>query len=145
MARDDQPQAIVILGAAVWPGGQPSPTLRRRIDEAVRQAAAHPAALVICSGGLGRHPPSEAEVMARGLRDSGIPAERILLEDASTSTLENAGLTAAILRERGLTCILVVTSSYHVARARLTFRHFGITARGAPVGRNPATPRWKYL
>ena len=56
-------KTAMILGAAVWQTG-PSPTLMRRTmhgaDLFHKKQVSH---LVVC-GGVGKHPPSEAQVMA---------------------------------------------------------------------------------
>lgn len=137
------PVAIVVLGAAVWDGGRPSPTLDRRIARAARAAEALPVVPVIGSGGLGRHAPSEARVIRQGLIARGIAPERILEEDRSTSTLENALFTRRILAGRGVTRVLVVTDSYHMPRALMTFRLLGLRARGCPVWRRD--PGWGWV
>ena len=64
--------AIVIFGAAVRPGGRPSGALRRRVEAALAFGARHPDALYVPTGGLGDHPPAEAEVMAALLRAAGV-------------------------------------------------------------------------
>jgi len=54
--------------------------------------------MVITSGGRGADEArSEASAMAEYLVDHGIPAERILLEDQSTTTLENLRNSKAII------------------------------------------------
>ena len=59
---DMRPVALV-LGAAVWPGGRPSPTLRRRALKAAALWHEGQVRAIIGCGGVGRHPPSEAEVI----------------------------------------------------------------------------------
>src|SRR5882724_3797868 len=56
---------IVVLGAAVWPGGQPSPTLQRRVMHAVDLMQQGYAVYLLVTGGMGHYPPTEAEVMQR--------------------------------------------------------------------------------
>ncbi|WP_172327762.1 YdcF family protein [Mangrovicoccus sp. HB161399] len=141
-APDDRQTAIVILGAAVWPGGEPSPALARRIARGADLAARHPEAAVIGSGGWGREPPAEAMAIRDRLIRLGVAPERILCEDASTSTLENALFTARLMQRHGLRRALVVTDSYHCPRAVLTFRWFGVPARARPVWRFGRIDRW---
>ena len=56
---------IVVLGAAVWEGGQPSPALKRRLLHGVKLWKEGNAKYIIVSGGIGKHPPSEAAVMKK--------------------------------------------------------------------------------
>lgn len=51
----------------------------------------------------------------------GVPAEAIVVEEASLHTLENALFTLPILKERGAKRIVLVTSPFHQLRTFLTF------------------------
>ena len=117
--------AIVILGAAVWPDG-PSPALRRRVLHGTSLWHAGVAPVVVVCGGLGRHPPTEAAAMARLLQDDGVPPEAIRQEDRSTTTLENLRFALPILRAEGLRRVVIVTDATHGPRAALVARHFGL-------------------
>ncbi len=119
--------AILILGAAVWPGG-PSPTLLRRTRQGAALWRAGVGAHVIPCGGLGRHPPAEAMVMRDILIAEGVPAAAIHPEAASTSTAENIALALPILRRLGCTRVVIVTDRYHAPRARLIARRAGLSA-----------------
>ena len=83
-------EAAVILGAQVLSGGRPSGTLRARVWHAARLYADGEVGLVIPTGGVGEHPPSEAEVAAGMLRGAGVPEEAILLEGKAQNTRESA-------------------------------------------------------
>ena len=72
--------AIVVLGAAVWPGGQPSPALQRRVMHAVDLLQQGYAAYLLVTGGVGKYPPTEAEVMQRLAVAHGIPRRCVLRE-----------------------------------------------------------------
>lgn len=137
-------KAAVILGAAVNSDGTPSPTLRRRTMHAIALFKSGAVTHVICSGGLGRFPPTEASVMSRLCREEGLPDAAILLEDQSCSTLENLEKARPILVDLGISEIIIVTDHYHKWRAAMTARHLEITARvncPAPTG----TPKHKLL
>jgi uncharacterized SAM-binding protein YcdF (DUF218 family) len=136
----------VVLGAAVWPGGRASPALARRTLHAVRLARAGSVHHLLLTGGVGRHPPSEASVMRALAVGAGLDAARLVLEERATSTLESARECARIIAERGWSQVLLVTDAYHLPRARLAFRHFGVAARGSPPpeGRGD-TATWQWL
>lgn len=120
--------AAVILGAAVQSDGGPSPTLRRRTMHAVSLFKAGTVNHIICCGGLGRFPPSEAVVMQQLCLASGLPETAIVLEDQSRSTLENLINARALMEILGIPEAVIVTDRYHKWRAAMTARHFGITA-----------------
>ena len=136
---DDRPAAVV-LGAQVRRGGRPSAALLARARHAAQLYARREIGTVIPTGGLGQHPPSEAEVMARILRDGGVPQEKTLLEDRARSTRESARFVAALVRERGIGEVVVVTDPLHCVRAVGAFRAEGLVARAAPAY---GSPMWR--
>ena len=124
---------IVILGAAVWPGGEPSPALRRRVRAALDAACAREGARFLATGAVGRHPPSEASVMRALLVEAGIAPERIVLEERGTDTFSSLVRCARILRAHGAVEIVVCSDANHVPRAWLTLRALGVRAERAPA------------
>ena len=131
---------VVILGTQVLPGGRPSRTLRARTRHAARLYAGGKVTFIIPTGGVGKHPPSEAEVMARILREAGVPETDILLEEEARSTRESARLVAEITKQRGIRSVLLVTDPLHCVRAVATFRVEGILASASPVY---SSPMWR--
>jgi uncharacterized SAM-binding protein YcdF (DUF218 family) len=77
----------------------------------------------------------------QGLIDDGVPADRILVEDRSASTRENALFSAPILRAHGLRRIIIVTSWQHSARSLRTFRRFIPDVQSIVVPTEPR-PGW---
>ena len=137
--------AIVIFGAAVWPDGGPSPSLRRRVAYGRQAAQADPEALVFCSGGVGRHGPSEASVMADLLIQAGIDPARIALDEQSRDTMENVAAAAAFIRDEALEGAVVCTDAYHVPRVRMLLRAAGVASRVGPVRKGYAGTRRHWL
>jgi len=87
----------------------------------------------------------EGEAMARTLKqDFNTPARWI--EDRSTTTAENASLSFAILQPEGRTRIALVTSAWHIPRARVAFGKTGFDVIAAPTAytsrRNPNVTDW---
>lgn len=124
----EAPVVALVLGAAVWPGGVASPTLRRRAELGARLVLEGQAAAVIGCGGLGRHGPSEALVIAEICRAAGVPEDRVLVEDRSTSTEENIRFALPLLAGLGTNRVLIVTDRYHAPRAVLIARRLHLAA-----------------
>ncbi|WP_394154579.1 YdcF family protein [Loktanella salsilacus] len=120
--------AIIILGAAVWPTG-PSPTLRRRVAHGARLWHRGAAPMIVVCGGLGLHAPSEAAAMAALLIELGVPKDAIVQEDRSTTTYENIAMALPLLRQVEARHVLIVTDMTHAPRAALVARHFGLHPR----------------
>jgi uncharacterized SAM-binding protein YcdF (DUF218 family) len=76
----------------------------------------------------------EAEFIAKNLVDLGIPKEDILIEGNSKNTQENAENTRKILDSIGTinTKIVLITSAFHIPRAKTTFELEGIQVRPYP-------------
>ena len=60
---------------------------------------------------------SEADAMYKYLVDKGLEKERLIKEDQSHSTYENALYSLPIAKELGAELIIVCTSDYHLARS----------------------------
>ena len=126
-----QPATLVVLGCKVE-GDRPGVALLRRVDTAADYLLANPSVQVVVSGGQGPDELiSEAEAMRRALLDRGIAEDRIMLEDRSTSTLENLENTKELLAQRGLGDeVIVVTEGYHMHRALGVAERVGLDAEG---------------
>jgi len=125
-------EIYLIFGAAVRPDGSPSGTLKRRVETALRPAGGAKAHFYLCSGGVGRSGPSEAEVMRRLLLDSGVSPEDIIMDNNARDTLDTVRNARRILTERGLFgTIVVCTSTYHQPRCVLLLRFAGLKTRPA--------------
>ena len=134
------PRLILVLGSST-PQAQASPTLRERLKLAHTLALQYPAAPVVVSGGVDHaETVSEARVMADYLHDLGLPPERVVLEDASTTTYENLIFSANLVSQRyGITKdapLLIVTSEFHTHRAQWIAAKAGwkqVRTAGAPT------------
>ena len=129
--KSDAPY-VIVLGAAVY-GETPSISVRHRCDRASEHLASHPDAAAVVSGGQGEGENiSEAEAMRRYLIDKGVAQSRILMEDRSTSTWENLTFSKQIIEESGgdPSRVAVVSSAYHLYRARRMAAALGMAADG---------------
>lgn len=126
--------AIVILGG----GNQeivgrtvsldlPSPSTANRVLEGIHiyRMMEHP--WVIPSGGVTlRDGESEAAGMRALLVRFGVPDDRIILEDRSHTTHEEAVFLPAMLRAHGISQFVLVTSPIHMRRALGAFHAQGL-------------------
>ncbi len=135
-AKPEAADVIIILGAAVWPSG-PSPVLQARTEHGLNIYAQGLGDYFILSGGLGLHPPTEAEAMNQELLERNIEPNSIFLEKRSTSTMENLMYSKQIMSEQGFKTAVIVTDPFHIKRALLIAEDIGITAFGAPTKNSP--------
>ena len=96
----------------------------------------YPEAKVVFSGGsetrtLG---PSEAAIARQLFISFGVDPTRIVIEDRSRNTEENAQFTFREIRPAPGSIWLLVTSAYHMPRAVGTFRKSGFNVLAFPAG-----------
>ena len=70
-----------------------------------------------CTAGL----PAEANLLAAQAISSGVPQDRIVIEDQAQNSIENALNCLPILQSSKIQHITLVTSDYHMPRCRLLF------------------------
>ena len=133
-------RVAVVLGTQVLPGGRASQTLEARVRHAARLYKEGRVGLLVPTGGLGEHPPSEAEVMVRILRGEGVPESDVLMEARALNTWDSARLVAGMADKLGARSVLVVTDPVHCVRAVAAFRTAGLIASAEPVY---SSPMWR--
>jgi len=144
--------AIVLLGGGIAPPakGREHSNMNQaadRIWHAARLYRAGKAPLIVLSGGSGAmgEATSEALAMQLLLQEWGIPAQAMVLEELSRNTAENARFTAALLRQRGIREVLLVTSALHMPRALPLFEAQGLTVHPAAADHEGrATAHWPW-
>jgi vancomycin permeability regulator SanA len=136
----ERPRVAVILGAQVLGDGRPSRTLEARTRHAGEMFTRGEVDLLLPTGGVGEHPPSEAEVMSRILQGMGVPERAILREGIARSTWESAVRVVEISRRKGIMGVLVVSDPLHCVRVVSAFDRAGLAAVAEPVY---GSPMWR--
>ena len=134
---------VIIHGAGLLGGSRVSKLLSDRLDKAIEVYQKDPTPpVMIPSGGKGPDETiSEAEAMEGYLLKKGIPANKIIREDRSTTTYENLENSKEIILAReGSKYTVLVTSNYHVYRALRYCRKIGLVCTG--VGSHVALYFW---
>ena len=125
--------AIVVLGAAQY-DGRPSPVLTARLDHALDLWKQGLAPVIVVTGG--KRPGdrfTEATASANYLLERGVPDDKILREVQGTNSWESLAAAARILRERGLSEVILVSDPYHALRIGGIARELGLTAHVSPT------------
>jgi uncharacterized SAM-binding protein YcdF (DUF218 family) len=135
LTRPVQAQAIVILGggdqrsAAPEYGGEPAPGSALLERLAYGAFLAHRTELPVLVSGTAREVLAMRSSLARNFR-----IEVRWVEDQSRDTFQNAQFCARLLKDAGVSRILLVTDSAHEWRASREFASAGFTVVPAPVG-----------
>lgn len=123
---DTSDLCIVVLGFQLMPDGSMKNELVGRCEKALQCAELYPDAYIAVTGGgtaSGNREATEAGCMAQWLIEKGISADRIIVEDKSMTTSENAIFTGQIIREKypAIKNLIIVTSDYHILRGCAVF------------------------
>jgi Uncharacterized conserved protein len=121
---------IIVLGAQVLPTMEPSVQLGYRLETALKAYLESPCIIVTCGAQGGDEPMPEADFMKNWLVEKGVPNEMILTENSSFNTRENIENAIDLLKNRGGTKVLIVTSDYHLPRAMALAKDRGMDATG---------------
>lgn len=120
---DQNRLAIVVLGYALNDDGSISNILTDRLQKVVDAYNKYPNALIITSGGAAHNGTTESYQMKQWLVKHKIPADKIIQEDQSISTVTNALNTVEIFKKinRSVQNILLISSDSHIRRATAIF------------------------
>ena len=140
--------AIIVLGAAEY-RGKPSPVLEARLNHALFLYLKGMAPRIITTGGAGGDPVFTEGMVGRAyLTQRGVPAEAIVVEGESESTVQSISTVAEIMRRMDLKSAIVVSDGYHIFRVKKMLESTGIRVYGSP---RPSVPpggwkeKWLYL
>jgi uncharacterized SAM-binding protein YcdF (DUF218 family) len=138
----EPPQGIIVLGGAVDTvvasarDEVPLTEAAERLTSAVTLARRFPEAKIVFSGGDGAFVycgMTEAAAVRRFFSEMGLDLARVIFEERSRTTYENALFTKELLGPRSQERWLLVTSAFHMPRAVATFRAAGFMVTPWPV------------
>ena len=130
LAEDDS-LCVVVLGFQLEPDESMAAELKGRCETALKCLERYPQALLAVTGGgtaFGNRSVTEAGVMAAWFIEHGVDPGRILQEDLSLTTADNAVFTGALLRGNApqVSQLLIVSSDYHLPLGCLLFEEQAI-------------------
>ncbi len=123
---DDNSLCIVVLGYQLNDDGTVRDELIGRLEKALMCANEYSNAYILCTGG-GTAPNApdvtEAGAMGEWLIENGVDESRIIIEDDSLSTVDNALYSGDIIINSypEINRVMIVTSDYHIGRGCLLF------------------------
>ena len=149
-----QADAIVILGGGTEPGDFPRPEIGvnaagDRVLYAARLFKEGKSGKLLLSGGnidwMDSSSSTPASQMEYILLLIGIPKESIWLQPRSQNTYEDALYSSQMLKENGISRVILVTSAMHMPRAVALFVHQGIEVIPAPTDYTVTEKGWYGL
>lgn len=144
------PAGIIILGGSVDADVTSSRNAGLELNEAgdrilamLALARQFPEAKIILSAGAGAllgERGTEADEVRKRIAAYGLPPDRIIFENRSRTTYENALETQKLINPRAGERWLLVTSAWHMPRSIAVFRMAGLNVEAYPIDfRTPAT------
>lgn len=120
---------IIVLGCKLINGDGISKLLASRIEKAIELYQKFPNSILIMSGGKGTNEiVSEAHAMKQYAIEKGVPFDKIIVEECSTTTNENLVLSNQLIQKPAN--IAFVSNYYHVYRAGIIAQKEKIEAIG---------------
>lgn len=118
---------ILVLGAGVWAGGEPSHMLNDRLEVCISLYEKGTAPKILMSGDHGREEYDEVNVMKDFAVKAGVPSEDIFMDHAGFSTYESMYRARDVFKAQR---VVIVTQEYHLYRAIYVARALGLDAYG---------------
>ena len=134
---EDDTLCLAALGFQLNPDGTMRDELTERLKVLLAASEKYPNAVIVCTGGgTAANDPTATEAgrMAAWLAEHGVDPSRILVEDRSLTTAQNAVFTFDMLERYApqVTRIAIISSDYHIATGLLLFGAEAIL-RDSPV------------
>ena len=125
--RDDGAPAdlAVVLGNKVNEDGTLSERLRQRLLCGLHLYRAGRVQRLLVSGGLGREGYYEGDKMRDFLRQNGVPAAAIIVDNAGNTTSQTVRNVRRLGGMPPTGRLLVVSQFYHLTRTKMLFQHAG--------------------
>lgn len=117
--KKSEENIAVVLGAAVWTGNIPSPTLSSRIDKALELLEQGIVGKIVFTGGKAPGELPEAEVAYEYARVKGVDTSKVIIETSTSSTADQIKwIKNNLLKEGKLPAdIILISDAYHLPRA----------------------------
>ncbi|MBT2215512.1 YdcF family protein [Virgibacillus dakarensis] len=118
----DNSHAFIVLGFALKSDGTMKDELIGRLEVALNSAEKYPDSYILVTGGVEKNGWTEGDRMHDWLVDHGISEDRIIVENESSNTAENAANSFDILyNDYDIKTVSLITSQYHLKRGSILY------------------------
>ncbi|MGB5287227.1 MAG: YdcF family protein [Ignavibacteriaceae bacterium] len=131
--KKDKENIAVVLGAAVWTGNVPSPTLSSRVDKALDLLKKGFAGKIVLTGGKAPGEMSESEVAYEYARVKGVDTSKIIIEKYTSSTTDQIKWikNSLLTNKKTEGDIIIVSDGYHLLRVIEISKFFNLDIKVA--------------
>lgn len=148
---EDDSLCIAVMGYQLNPDGSMKDELKGRLNKAKSIADKYPNSYILVTGGgtaSSNREATEADQMAKWLINEGIDERRIIVENQSKDTAENALLSYRIIKKdyQSIKSVVIVTSDFHISMAAVLFESQFImdSGRVEVIGNLPYDTDYRY-
>lgn len=134
-------QAIIVLGALVFPDGRVSDMVADRLETAYELYAAGKAGKILITGDHGQVEYDEVNTMRRFLEGKGVPSRDIFMDHAGFDTYDSMYRARDVFRVKSA---IVVTQRFHLPRAVYIAGQMGLEAQGVVADKQVYRGAWYY-
>jgi uncharacterized SAM-binding protein YcdF (DUF218 family) len=138
--KNPKGDVIILLGGGIYEdvrdlsgSGFPAGDMLGRLVTAVRLHKRLDIPIIISFGSVYKDRNAGAPIVKRFLMDLGVDESRIILEDRSRDTFENAKYSIELCEKQGFTSPILLTSAYHLKRSYWVFEHLGMNVSPFPA------------
>ena len=138
--ENPQGDCVIMLGGGAFPdtpdvsgAGTLCSAPANRLLTAVRLQRKLNVPIILSGGQVYSDSGPEAVIGRRILMDLGVPEDKIIVEGKSVNTTQNAKFSTELMRQRGLTKPILVTSAFHMRRSVLNFAKNGVEVTAYPA------------
>lgn len=126
-------QAVIVLGALVFPDGGVSDMVADRLETAYALYAAGRAKKILITGDHGTLGYDEVNTMRRYLERKGVPTEDIFMDHAGFDTYNSMYRARDVFQ---VDSAIIVTQRFHLPRAVYIARKLGLDVQGVAADRH---------
>lgn len=137
----DPADAVVVLGASVYPDGTPSDILADRLEVACDLYKAGAARAIIVSGDNRTSHYNESDAMKAFCVDLGVPSADVYVDHGGVGTYESMYRARHVF---GAERIIVATQAYHLYRAMFAADCLGMEAWGVACDKGTYNDQARY-
>ena len=117
---------LMVFGSRTLPGDQPGLMMKERLATAATMVTDDTKHVIVAGGTIDEDIKSESEVMKGVLVEAGVPAEKIVEENRSTSTYENLLYAKELLKDLDCDRLDLLSHDFHLARIKMTAQSLDI-------------------
>ncbi|HOE02756.1 MAG TPA: YdcF family protein [Anaerolineaceae bacterium] len=154
LAENTTADVIVVLGGGTEPAIEPRAMVELnaaadRVLYGIKLYQEKAAPMLLLSGGdidfIGDSPSTPADDMATLMEMLGIPREKMIIQNASLNTQQDAEFSCELIKKNGFKKVILVTSAFHMPRSVALFEKQGCPVIPAPVDFSITQLSWDNL